>query len=83
MATYTPAMAGVKCHVSLRDITGGGWDATFDDSVMRGSCSITFTAVTPTPTLPGRTDYCAHGTFTATLVDSFDGPGTVMLTATF
>jgi hypothetical protein len=56
-----------------------------DSTMVAGSWAVTLTSVTPyagTPGTPG-TYYVGHGTFSATLPQSNDGPGTVTVSIAF
>ena len=86
VGTYDNETNGLGCMVDLDDLTGDVWDAfqgrSGDRVVTTGSCSITFTTVTPTSETLDQTSYCAHGNLAATMVGDFD-PSTVMLSASF
>jgi hypothetical protein len=89
LTVYTEATSGLSCGASVTDpadlnrswLASKGVSGTPD----QGTCSITFTSVTPTLMLAGQTQYCVHGTVQATMParPGSTATGTVTLSASF
>jgi hypothetical protein len=89
VATYSEATAGETCLILLADSADQTrtWLSAAGpiNQPNQGTCSITFTSVTPTPSSPSQIPYCVHGSLRATLPAAAGGTstGTVTLTSSF
>ena len=88
-ATYTEASTGTGCAMSLTDAADLNrvWIASKGVTGMpdQGTCSLTITSAAMTLVLAGQTQYCVHGTLSATLppMSGSTATGTVTLSASF
>jgi hypothetical protein len=72
LATYSETTAGATCLIQLVDSAAQSrsWLASGGSLGSQGTCSITFTAVTPSASSSSSTQYCVHGSLRAVLPDS-------------
>ena len=84
VGTYDQATPGLTCLVDIANrISSTNWTASAGGIDNPGTCSITFTSVTPISETWEQTRYCVHGSLRSTAPDAFGAPSTVTLTASF